>query len=1052
MSTLAKLLPKILPSLKVEPSDEQNVFDYSTPEDFSKLWKFEGLPVDRILIIWARTASDPDLAPINAADCLSPLDWAAAYVKKLAVDPVKWPEILILDVSPEAHRKVPTLAHFHTLRPDQLPWLTVSSSPSLNDILEWCAKPKPSSEFQAAYNAHCETALVRFLREIRLNLTEVRTKGDFDRHSISNIISPMILLNLKELQIKGKSSFHAFALMRLMHSCGLAKPKKFELPESLKNAEPSILLVDDQSDHGWMQWLSTVFPSSAKSNKLRSSKDPRSLLVTLKDQWDQKPGKDLRFEFSLPGLEKAKCPLLFLDLRLFAGNWKEELQFYTDLISFISENKDYFCVREGAGEITAESATTNDQGQPGHGLEENDVQATWAQIPETLIGVLTAWIANSPQPESPQHLEAMLLLPKVIALADMALPIVLFSSTSKRDLVAPLADYKNIYLGFHKDVIRSGTEQNPIDYLRSIMPEVRAYGQWRNRFEELSKVATIQQSEKKFCHWEVYIDESGTPEGNHFRVAGLLVGYETSEQAQQIHTKMEKLGLRWRYNNDAVEWIEYQTKWLGKPRNGDPEGTNLLNDQWNSISAKLEDITKGLPKYSFCILREYGSLQGDHTTPKLLDSANLDNLFFSLLNDLLEACLFDVLPAVMSSDIDPSIKVFAGARRRSLNNAAPPDQTLHEWINVNREAYAAFGVALNNDGRNPVYEALTANGILPIVAELLEKRRSSEVAKKLIKGIDCAAAIPMGRFDWRNPTGEAKFEDTAGYTFLKSPPFRHLHFVADIMASLSSEIPDQPLNLARNHYRVLTHSSFGFGNNGENKGLFARREGEDQGVTCLLRISRLLDPQDKNVLSAAWLFQMINLTTGKLLEVGLFARSVLLRLKEALENDLTGLQLNQLIVSGFDKDSLSLADKVSEARKELGKIEFEIRNARRNQLGPGGNPQSGRERGNTIRNNPLQQSSSTDQGSCRSATLVDPPKCLSDEKYAELKERWRIRLFEGWHEKKENGYRVRRAKSGKIWVFADITVVNEEDLEGFRFPEKTSFKSNGDLLGDDWRH
>ena len=868
MSVRAQVLPKILPDLK------GSVFDYSAPTDFEKLWKFDGLPEKRIVIVWTHTAPDPALAPINAADCLSPLDWAAAYVKHLTGSPENWPQILVIDANPQSHLGVPTLAHFNTLRPDQLPWLTVLNHPHLIEVLNWLG-----TENQLGSNH----ALDRFLRVIRLNLSTTRMESEagrskqFNHHSISNIVSPLILLNREAIEIKGKASLHASALMQLLRACGLAAPKAFPVPHELKSTDLNVLLVDDQAEHGWLQWIQAVFQGST----IRHALSPMSLLNSLKTQWNEKKGKDLRFRFELPGLANdAKNPVLFLDLRLFSEQWTKELDFYDELCRFILTYKAHFCGNK----------------------------APWKAIPEERVAVLQEWRKNNPQPESPEHFEAMLLLPKVLALADMALPIILFSSTAKRDLVAPLADCKNIYLGFHKDAVHSEVGLSPLTYLANILPEILSYGEWRRQVWELSQVKALSQAQQESFHWEIYIDESGTQEGNFFRVAGLLVGYRNKEHAEAIHQQMDAAKIRWRNDNDSIHWQEDQTEWLGKPRNNQLANQYFLNEQWTSISARLEELTGGLPKYSFCILKEFNDPNTQNAeaveNPTLTNPHSLDNQFFSLLNDILETCLFDVL-GIVCAENQLTVSIFAASRLRVLRDA-PPD---HYWVKLHRDKYAAFGVSLflpRRPNSQPSYQALQMDGILPVISELLQKRRSHEMTKKLQNAIILAAAVPMNQPERRDLSeyGYANFDNGV----LMSPPFRHLHFVADIMASLASptDVDANGRTIPKDNYGVMTESSFAFGPDNANKALFARQEGENRGIACLLRISQLLDSQDKNVLLAAWLFRQMRQPASKLVEMGLFARAVLNRLKDGIGNELTGIQLNLLVSPTVDAPTLAI--------------------------------------------------------------------------------------------------------------------------------------------------
>jgi hypothetical protein len=539
-------------------------------------------------------------------------------------------------------------------------------------------------------------------------------------------------------------------------------------------------------------------------------------------------------------------------------------------------------------------------------------------------------------------------------------------------------------------------------------------------------VAEIVPSEKRYGHWEIYIDESGNTEGNFFRVAGLMVGYESEAQAKEIHGKMNDLGIRWGGTPADHTWTSGSTRWLEKPRN-DTNGLRLLDDQWNSIATKLEEITIDLPKYSFCLAKEFRAQNGAPVSgpkkPQLCDPDSLDNLYFSLLNDVLEAALFDVLAKVNSKD-SPTMSIFAGSRLRPIPGAPSADPA---WVRENREKYAAFGVSLRLVKKPPVpaYQSLQMDGVLPVASELLEVRRGNQFAEKLGARIESAAAIPMNQPHLRSEDGFAKFEGE----WLTSPAFRHLHFVADILASLA-DAKSNAMN-----YGVLTPSSFGFGNDGsKNKALFARREGRDRGFNCLQRISRLLDSQETNLILAAWLFLQMEQTVTEIQTIGIFGRSVLIRLRTALEKDLTGLVLQQLVSAVPDASRLiveieSLKSRCNKLRADVSRLEDKAKPA------------------------------STIKVKCKEKIISKARTEPSPELFAELKRKWQVRQFDSldgcmraskelgqnWHTLP--GVQIRRT-TNKVRVFVEMASSNGRMLPDFFEPSAPNiFWENGTPRG-----
>ena len=312
------------------------VFDYSCATDFRRLWSLENIAGKRILLIWSHTPLDTDLSPINAADCLSPIDWAVCFAAQKKTAPENWPEVMILDVQPALHGDIPSVGHLNALKPDQLPWLRVESDTQLTSVINWLATPRVRDR------ERCTAALRQFLRRIRLDLTDVNRNTTYDRHAISNIIGPMIL--------RGKASnqtLHSSALLGLLGACDLiaSSEKAADQPTVERRLfsddqtntavqEPRlgeglhVLLVDDQADHGWVDWVRECLLGASVS----AIKDPTHLVREVKRQLDEAGTKDLRYRLKLPGLDEGKQPVLLLDLRLFSGNPDGERTFFKDTL------------------------------------------------------------------------------------------------------------------------------------------------------------------------------------------------------------------------------------------------------------------------------------------------------------------------------------------------------------------------------------------------------------------------------------------------------------------------------------------------------------------------------------------------------------------------------------------------------------------------------------------------------------------------------------------------------------------------------------------------
>ena len=734
MSVLAQVLPQILPDLKVEPPIEQNVFDYSTRADFEKLWKFAGLREKRIVIVWTQTAPDPALAPINAADCLSPLDWAAAYVKQLPPSPENWPQILVIDANPQSHLGVPTLAHFHTLRPDQLPWLTVLNHPNLTDLLKWLGTEKQTGNIPA---------LDRFLREIRLNLTDVRSVGDYDRHSISNIVAPMVLLGRA-----ANTTLHAEALYKLLTSCGIAAPadKQDGGSEDAGNGL-QFLLLDDQAEHGWADWITTILPGS----QVKSLNSPDSIFAALQEQMEPVDSEnsvsspiDLRFSFRLPLFDTGQVPILLLDLRLFAGRWESELVFYKELVAFAEK---HFC-RSDLG---------------------------WEGIDAGLLEAITQWLDNSPKAETQGHHKALTLFPRVLALADMSLPIILFSSTGRREITDALGEYGNIVTSFDKPRFFNNLTDCRKTANATFLHAVQTAFWWKVTRESIANVIhrdtpsldAATASFKGVKHIEIFHDEGDRDTQSSFRLAMLISGYQQDTESDDVDRAIIANNLLFygaqpplKKNCEYPDTIEKQWR------------TKIANNLTTSISKKCVLLP--------AIVASGESPQQSKDCFSLIEPTSLDNLNWEMLSLLIELTLLDVIPWI-TGELKLSIHFYGATRNRTIRMRATTESDARmEEAKYDEELKNRWGIS-GKKGLRPSYKeqdqkgtwwycwsSLGYEGFHSFVSDAAFQRQHAVHSTRVLEGIKRALGVAL------------TYKTNAPY-----PPFRHLHYMVDRIVSIA---------------------------------------------------------------------------------------------------------------------------------------------------------------------------------------------------------------------------------------------------------------------------
>lgn len=838
--------------------------------------QLERAKTNGLVLVWDQPGYLPDsVGTVKTGEYLNPLVWCACALNKFP-----GLKIAVIDHDPVGHSGYGFYKTIQALNPENI-GLRVFPVPVLlkKCVAALTAEPAKSSN---------QTVDI-LIRHISTLLTE---HGDENNHhELASIIGPLVhMRRMGKVFGEGETKDlleERRELLSLFEAVGLIEwAEEKTNPEPLEIESMKLVLIDDHADHGWAEWLRAGVKGTEEERRKRilvasTSDDFYSFLEKCTRTDAERTVKDRRFNLILPECEKTDSSALLLDIHLFHKNSDLEKKFFAKLVDLVDV-----------------------WGFTGPGL-------AWDAIPEGEVKAVRAWATSCGRRPADEVL--LTIFPRFLALLDPSLPIVIFSTTLQHPLIGKLKKYGNIFTGLNKNPF-AGAEP-PLDYLRDNLPTLRAYNKLRKRFAELESLPPIPKADDRFKHWEIYIDESGTPENNFFLVAGLLVGYETEKEAQDIHQAMQESGLSWNEDFGDYIWLNGQSKSLRKARNYPEKNDYGLNKQWESISKKMESVTSGLKKYSFCLLTKFrdGSQidKGSFEQPRLCNPDSLDNLYFSLLGDLFEAALFDVL-AKVNNNSSPTVSVFAASRLRVYKGKNADIENI-------RKRYAAFGVSLYEkpDTKEPAFQALQMSGLLPVVSELLEMRAGHEFGGELHTGMRAVAVIPMSS-SARNDDGSARFEDNR----LRFPPYRHMHFMADIMASLAAKNNSSD-------YGVMTKSTFGFGENDVNKALFARRESDFEGFSCLQRISRSLDARDKNIIHASFLFSQMSQSVKDISRAGIFAQVVLERLRDALKTDLTGVQLHQLALASPGALSVigamkAAEDRFAELKKRIAGLERKL--------------------------------------------------------------------------------------------------------------------------------
>jgi hypothetical protein len=626
-----------------------------------------------------------------------------------------------------------------------------------------------------------------------------------ERHAISNLIGP-VLLGFSPQQERLK---RIIAKLNLVISCTtngrssvFAQKLQWNSWRHLTDNGPiELVLIDDQFRNGWGQvlcnaigaefigsndkGLAKIGQSPDKSIIVSSCDSPEFLLERLRQIGDDE--HDRRFRLRV-GTEQRKNEILFLDLRLFEGRpLRQEARFLAEVLEIARSR------------FLEHHSLPPDRDSNGEAEFKSELHLGWPGFDEAKLARLSDWLNDAQRGavvsrSDERYLEALTLLPRVVALTDLSLPIVIFSSTGQRMISEELKRYGNIITSFEKprlfgyqteDILlrtrdgfsRAMEKALAICNARSLCAHVLHYAeQW--------KTAT-RKPWKGVSRFEVYIDESGKSamEGDRdrsekelrrFVIAGLLVGYEESPDAdpQALHDRMAQNGLRWWPENETAPYL---LKDYCSNKNVALKGARI-----QPRPKTLEEFLHCLPPnkaVGFCI--EYPA-NTKRSNFDLRDEQELDNRYRLMLSDLLEMIIFDLLTQFTTKRV-PTLSIFVATRVRSFEEYVDGEESIKEL-----SEHWGYRVTLNHERAFSIEES----AIAPIVYQLTQFCRRSDGAEVQIRHARGVELFYPSQ--GRNPNALERSGQPVTRTRPRWDKTRHQHYVADLLAgecrSVSSNI------------------------------------------------------------------------------------------------------------------------------------------------------------------------------------------------------------------------------------------------------------------------
>jgi transcription antitermination factor NusA-like protein len=513
---------------------QRRILVASYTEDFNYLWAWQKDLTDwlalgdrHIIVVWDGAPAPGRFGQYNVSEYLTPADWSVM----MTLAAKKVPRVTIIDFESQRRQRSRTLQAFRHLRYMSPSPLAHVGEVDLHGLKQFfsalsidASPPQPTPEDRPMLHALWNSML---------------GEGKGTHHAIANIVGPLLLLESMHRSGPENNSPIPAALRQLIRVLQAAEQEIaaevqsdpignepwFDFTKSLGLSADSVVLIDDLAENGWGDVLRAMLGLDVADPRLRvylrpyaggagSGNDTLDLPGYLRRRLDWLHSD--RKGHSAPPLliPNTKNPLVFLDIRLFSQSALEhERGFYKDLLILARE----FAALPTGWQVDLSDKALEPVARFAHGQADL---------------------------ESPDHHAALSLLPRLLALADPTLPIVLFSSTGRRAVVEPLIPCGNIIFDFEKPRLTGGDWNDAVDRARigfkramdRATPLLRARSFLQslvttaNKGLELAKQFLTSERDKpaKWKYAELYVDESGSPVDY---VGGYAVLYENPEAA-----------------------------------------------------------------------------------------------------------------------------------------------------------------------------------------------------------------------------------------------------------------------------------------------------------------------------------------------------------------------------------------------------------------------------------------------------------------------------------------------------------------------------------------
>ena len=650
-----------------------------------------------------------------------------------------------------------------------VPRATVMNAPSVDAICRWLRESKADTRPTGSH--------VRDL--IKSTIWNELTSARERHHALSNGLGALLLSarfeTRRDTPIKPCIQDY---LVALIQACGIGAEAGpllgVEQPRSIAwvipdlRAETRAVLVDDMAEL-WQDFLvgALGFNDGELGGRRHrpvhqnfvptSSAEFRRMMLSLPDRLTKLLAEGRRW-LTVSDLIPGKHPfesdfVLFLDLRLFPNDRRSADSFHEQLVKVgkqvLAERSRPLPWLDGRRFVELE--------------QELDGEAIAAHPRETL-------------------------LPRILGLLDPTLPIVIFSSTHRTELIEPFREYGNIITTFRKPMLsgltRSWDEmvsELRADFVSSMEQAARILGVRRRLARLLLKkpvAPTRRPASGKGRVIEIYIDESGDPFNKRdpgFAVGGIMLEHESEQAQSAFHRAINGAPKKWGVSdyapdriraNEVAEKLPRIAFYPKRPDRGSQEEIDGLA----CVSASLNNGTR-IAAFAIVepeLLHFYPDTRMDSGI--LFDRNSLDNVYHFLLCANLEVLLFE----------HPWVDLTRGALHIHV---ATRDQKVRHGL-TRRIWQKAYGLTFKERRGDWYYTSLRGDSVYRIIAAILRghdvyKDRPNILTARGVTLNDYEEIVRNWREDAQTPRLNSQLYDPS-----RLDP-KQIHYLADWMVRMA---------------------------------------------------------------------------------------------------------------------------------------------------------------------------------------------------------------------------------------------------------------------------